>query len=562
MVDVLLRKGIITQQQAKVAVQEHRKTGKPLEQVLVELAFCSEEDLAKALAEDAGLPFMEDIHEADVDPSLLQKCDLPLLMQYGAVPLRREGSTVLVASADPYNVPVLDKLAEWLSAPVRLTVVPKSRIAAFLSQHYRISASDVEQIIQQMEKEQAGQEKQDAEGSAVVKFVDTLLHHAAAAGATDVHFEPLKEFVRIKYRVDGVLRQMFLLSAAAYPAVVNRIKVLAKLNIAEKRLPQDGRFSIAAGGGEGRERIVDVRVSTIPSLYGEGIVLRLLGQSGTAMKLEELGFSERDVKLLRRAAHMSYGMVVITGPTGSGKTTTIYAVLQLVDSVSRKVLTVEDPIEYTMPLLVQTQVNEDAGYTFSEALRAFLRHDPDVIFFGEIRDKDTAELGVRAAMTGHLVFTTLHTNTALEAHLRLLNLGVDQMSLAAALLLTTGQRLVRRLCHHCRFQTGVTLRERLSEIGIDGQELPSELQEVLDTPTWNSWGCEMCEGIGFKGRTVIAEACLWDTGAKDLLLRGASFAELAEHFRSQGMLTMFEDGLKKASLGITTLEEVLRVVNA
>ena len=381
----------------------------------------------------------------------------------------------------------------------------------------------------------------------IVKLLNNIIDRAIEKKATDIHFEPYESHTDVKFRIDGVLRSITNIPNYLYPAIISRIKILAKLNIAEKRLPQDGKFIYKINDKE-----YDIRVSTIPTIYGESVVLRILNKQDTNYSLDTLGFSKEHLKLIREFMNHSYGMILVTGPTGSGKTTTLYSILKELNTGKRKIITVEDPVEYTIPGIVQVQVNPKVGLTFSRALRTILRQDPDIIMIGEIRDKETAEIAIRAALTGHLVLATLHTNDAVSAFTRLIDMGIEEFLVSSAVVGVISQRLVRKICNYC------IEKYRPKEV-----EIKLFRRYNLDTPDilYKGVGCDKCEGEGYKGRTVIAEIVKVDDTIRQAIMNRASASEIRKICRNKGMKELIEDGLEKVKMGITTLSEVIRVTN-
>jgi len=390
-------------------------------------------------------------------------------------------------------------------------------------------------------------EEKLASETPIIRLVNELLDEAIRRKATDIHIEPYEEEFLVRYRIDGVLHTVNKFPKYLHPAVISRIKIMSQLNIAEKRLPQDGKFSFRSGG-----RDYDIRVSILPTVYGESGVLRILSKDDVEIQLEKLGFSEYNLKVLKRFTQFSNGMILVTGPTGSGKTTTLYALLKLLNDGTRKIITIEDPVEYTVEGVTQVQVNEKVGLTFSKALRSILRQDPDVVMIGEIRDRETAEIAIRASLTGHLVLATLHTNDAPSAFTRLIDMGVESFLVASAVIGVVAQRLVRKVCDRCR----ISYKAQDFEKGIFlSNGLPAP--EIL----YKGEGCDACNGTGYRGRTVIAEIVSVDDDIRQLVNKRADASEIRKTAERKGMIPLIVDGLKKASNGITTLSEVLRVCN-
>ncbi|MBI3088234.1 MAG: type II/IV secretion system protein [Candidatus Omnitrophica bacterium] len=484
-----------------------------------------------------------------VPPELLAQVPASIATRYQVMPLHREDHTLHVAMADPLDLRVLDELRVVLGCEVRPTPAPAQEIREAIQRHYGLGAEAVERVLDGRTPTAVQSDAEDGgalvDDSSLASFVNQLIRQAVQDRATDIHLEPFEGAVRVRQRIDGML---------LYPMVVSRIKVMARLDIAEHRLPQDGRMRVRLGEDE-----FDLRVSILPTSFGEGVGLRILS-ARLLYSLEQLGLAEDHRRQLSRLIEQPHGIILVTGPTGSGKTTTLYACLAKLNQTHRKILTIEDPIEYQLPGITQIQVHPKIGLTFAQGLRSMLRHDPDIMMVGEVRDAETAEITIRSALTGHLVFSTVHTNDAAGGIARLLDMGVEPYLVASSVLGFAAQRLVRVVCADC--QESVKPAPRLAEQfglapphGGAGQAGPGELPVLLRAGR----GCPACNGTGYKGRTAIYEFLMVDETIQELILRRASSAEIVRAARAAGMRTLRQDGWAKILQGITTPEEVLRV---
>lgn len=521
------------------------RTGQPVEQVLNQLGGLADEDLAEAYAKVADCP----IWEPDRQPPELDLTSLAapetFLRRVRILPLRRQGETLDCAVADPLDAESLASLVFAVGGRVRVFVARPGDLTRAFNQNSGTSAP-----AQTDERRLAREIDQVADlggAGAGARFVAATLDAAISAGASDIHFEPRRHDLRVRLRVDGQLLDHAVVSADIAPSAISRIKVIANLNVGERRLPQDGRTSFVVQG-----RSIDVRVATVPSVFGEGAVLRILDRSNLQLDIDALGFSAREAGILRRAARMPHGLFLVTGPTGSGKTTTLYALLQTLAGSTRKILSVEDPVEYHFDHVFQTQVAPQIGLTFASVLRSFLRFDPDCILVGEIRDPETAAVAMQAAMTGHFVLASVHANDAMGIAPRLLDMGVEPYQLAAALGGAAAQRLVRRLCPQCAAETPVTPGQRLFLEDL-GHAPPTSLMAPV--------GCPACGGVGFRSRVAIGEAFLATEDLLRAIAGRAPAAELTALAARDGFTAMVEDGAAKVLAGLTTVDEVLAAVH-
>lgn len=542
---VLRAHGGLTDEAIERALLVQRGSGERLDSVLTRLGLLTEQALAEVVAKASGRPVLK----SDSYPSELVggvALSLGFLREMRCVPIERQGGAVVVAVVNPFDAFVDRSMSFMFGCPVRLAIGRASDIDATIERLYRSDTLETE-TDPQVEGEDLERLKDLVSDAPVIRAVNRMIAMASDERASDIHVEPTDDSLAIRFRVDGVLRDMPPLPAAMRASIVSRIKIMAGLNIAERRLPQDGRLRLAVRGHE-----IDLRVATAPSIHGESVVMRILDRSQLALDFAALGFSERLATQLRTAIHTPYGIVLVTGPTGSGKTTTLYAALAELNRRERKLLTVEDPIEYRLPGVVQTQVNPGIGFTFGSALRSFLRQDPDVMMVGEIRDKETAEIAVQAALTGHMILSTLHTNTAPGAVTRLLDMGIEPLLLSSVLTAVVAQRLVRRLCESCR-----------EPRPTDEALIPMfERADVPPPPDlYHPVGCPKCSGTGYAGRIAIFELLLIDSEIAGLILAGSDARTLADAAGRKDMRSLLNDGLGRASEGLTSVEEVLRVVN-
>jgi type IV pilus assembly protein PilB len=521
-----------------------------------------EEDRKRAveLAERSGLPF-DDLSEFRGDPELFRQIPVEVMIRYQFVPVERQGDVVVVVMADPSNVLAVDEVELAIGAPVEVRVGPAGKIAEILEKSestQRVLDEATEdfkiQLVQEREngEEALTIESITADTSPMIKLVDTVVFNAIQRRASDVHVETRENEVIVKYRVDGVLYQaMEPIDKRYHSTIISRIKVMSELDIAEKRIPQDGRFKLRLKG-----RTIDFRVSIMPTVHGEDCVIRILDKESAnkefrTLNLDVLGFDEETKRKLRKFIREPYGMVLVTGPTGSGKTTTLYACLSEIVSVEDKIITIEDPVEYQLPGITQIPVNEKKGLTFARGLRSILRHDPDKIMVGEIRDEETAQIAVQSALTGHLVFTTVHANNVVDVLGRFLNMNVDLYNFVSALNCVLAQRLVRRICPYCR-RAASTSAQLLEESGLIADA-------VRGTTFYEGAGCIECNGTGFLGRSAISELLDLSDNIRALILEKRPAAEIKRAAKAEGMIFLRESALERVFAGVTTLKEINKV---
>jgi len=543
----LLAAGVISRPQLDLALREGRRQGKMLGESLISLGFVTAETLTSSLADEANSEVV-DVATAVVDDAVLALVPHELAKRYRALPLRREGETLTVVLSNALNVVAIDALERATGLRLDVATAPEADLVDAIERHYA-QRSSIEETIDAIMREGivGDSEEDDAHASGMIRLVEEILALGVKARATDIHLEQEERIIRVRIRVDGILRQEVLIPVALGPALAARIKVIAGLNVSEKRVPQDGRINFKFG-----RREVDLRVSTLPTQYGESIVMRILEKGNIHVHFDQLGLQPGSAERLLEAVARPHGMVLVTGPTGSGKTTTLYTVLGQVDAMQLSVFTLEDPIEYGLPLIRQTQVKPDIGLDFAAGLRALLRQDPDVILLGEIRDAETAQLAVRAALTGHLLLSTLHTNDAIGAIPRLVDMGIEPYLLTSALSAVVGQRLVRRICSGCK--------QEMQNPDEEYERLRNVLGPLEAGPLWIGAGCNLCRNSGYRGRIAIYEVLIIDERFHAPILKGAEPSELRRLAAAGGMQSMLEDGLKKAHDGLTTLDELVRVV--
>lgn len=539
--EALLSAGLLTNPQLDLALKEQSGTGEKLGEVVLRMGFVKKKELLKVLSDLWEVPFI-DLKEILIDPKAVALVPETLARQHNLIPLRIDNGNLEVAMANPNDIYIIDEL----SGEVNKTILPKladdEQIQKAIEFVYGVGVSPEEEF-EKASREALNEETLKEGTPPIIRIVEAVVIKGIKDRATDIHFEPDERATRIRYRIDGILHTAFTLPKRLYPAVVTRIKVISELDIAEQRVPQDGVFRFKYG-----LKSVDMRVSTYPTLFGESVVIRILERTSILLGLEKLGFSKKDLNILKKLIQKPYGIILVTGPTGSGKSTTLYSLLMEINTLEKNVITVEDPVEYQLPLIKQSGVNEKAGFTFARALRSILRHDPDVILVGELRDKETASMAFRASMTGHLVLSTLHANSAADAIPRLIDMGIEPYAIATSLKAVLAQRLVRRICSYCK-EEYTPSKEKLLFFG---------LEELEGVSFHRGKGCDQCMGTGYRGRMAIAEILVVTSQVAQLIAQGASGFEIA---RAARYTTLKEDGIEKAIKGYTTIEEVFRVTD-
>ena len=537
-------------QQLREAQAIQHETGQSMDEVLVQLGLCTPDNALELLSRQAGLPLVN-LTERDLDPQVIALIPTELAFRHQVLPLSATPTTLRVAVADPFNTTAADDLRLVTGRDVELLFAPPLQIRRFIEEYYtrRMIADTTEDDVQVLEdgNDEIGDLETMAKEATVVKLVNLLLRQAVQERASDVHVEPFEKGMKVRYRIDGILQEAPSPPRRLQAAIISRLKIMASLDIAERRKPQDGRIKTRIAGRE-----IDIRVSSVPTLYGESVVLRLLDRSAMNYGLAEIGMLPNTLRKIERLIALPHGMILATGPTGSGKTTTLYASLRAAYSTEKKILTIEDPIEYQLDGVNQIQVHPQIGLTFSNGLRSILRQDPDIIMVGEIRDAETAEIAVHSALTGHLVFSTLHTNDAASAVTRLLEMRIEPYLVASSLEAVFAQRLVRTICPRCKAprRDMAALLEKFA-----GSDLALTKQDTL----YHGRGCEQCKQTGYRGRTGIYELLTMDNTIRPLVMERAPAMTVRAAACQAGMITLREDGWRKVRKGITTVEEVLRV---
>jgi general secretion pathway protein E len=545
----LIDAGVITPETLVVALSRSEHTPERIGEALVALGAVSADDVQKALATQRGLPYLP-AEDMPFTLPVLKNLSPKYLRQYEACPIALEGNSVTVATADPTNPLLVDELRQTLGSQVKLCVAPRDAVLAAIERTYGASTA-LQKIVEGMggaddteREEDITQLRDMAFEAPVVRLVNLLIEEAVSSEASDIHIEPSEDNLRVRYRIDGILYDLEAPPRRLQAAVTSRIKLMAELNIAERRLPQDGRIRMTLGG-----RRVDIRVSSIPTIHGESIVMRLLDRSSVFMPFDKLGFGPATAGAFDKLINQPNKILLVTGPTGSGKTTTLYAALDKINAPEKKIITIEDPVEYQLKGINQIAVRPKIGLTFAGGLRHIVRQDPDVIMVGEIRDLETAEISVHAALTGHLVFSTLHTNDAPGAITRLQDMGVEPYLIASVLSGVLAQRLVRRICQACR----------VPDAPDPGDLLAIGVPDTRGVELYRGQGCEACRKTGYKGRVGAYELFIITEDIRSLILRKASTGEIRRVAVEQGMISLREDAWAKARAGLTTVEEILRV---
>jgi len=560
--EILVKESLISQDQLQKALEYQRANGGKLGSCLTKMGFITDDDITGVLSRQYGVPSIN-LKYYEIDPNVIRLIPQDTALRYQVVPLSRVGSVLTIAMTDPTNVFAMDDVKFMTGFNVEPVVASESAIADAISRFYGGSHSNGEELTNLMrdlvdeELELASDEaeldaaslEKAAEEAPIIKLVNLILTDSVKRGASDIHLEPYETELRVRFRIDGMLQTVMTPPLKVKDAITSRMKIMAKLDIAEKRLPQDGRIMIKYKA-EGKKKELDFRVSTVPTLYGEKIVLRLLDKENLRLDMTKLGFEQESLTKFERSILKPYGMVLVTGPTGSGKTNTLYSSVARLNQVDTNIMTAEDPVEFQLSGINQVQMKEQIGLNFAAALRAFLRQDPNIILVGEIRDFETAEIAVKAALTGHLVLSTLHTNDAPSTISRLMNMGIEPFLVATSVNLICAQRLVRRICSNCKEEVEVP-PQVLIDAGFSEVELKT-------TKIYHGKGCNICNKGGYKGRTGLYEVMEINDELRELILVGASALELKKKAVEQGMLTLRRSGLVKIAAGMTTMDEVLR----
>jgi len=553
---ILLDKKFITKEELDQALKIQKVTHEPLLKTLVDIGCITEEQAAQTLGIQWGMEYV-DVLNYPVDKEELRVLDPNRARYYGIFLLKKEESKLHVAISDPTNIEAMDYVRLTLGENIIFYVATRANIEQSIEKYYEMEdalkraeeeAFPSATILREGDEFDISKLREMGEEAPIVKIVNNLITEAILQGASDIHIEPLEAIVRTRYRIDGVLYEHQSLPKKIQPGVTSRVKILANMDIAERRLPQDGRISLKFEG-----RRIDFRVSALPTVHGEKIVLRILDATSALLPLEKLGFSSENFRKFEDAIAQPYGMVLISGPTGSGKTTTLYSALTRLNTTARNIVTVEDPVEYRLKGINQVQVNFKAGVTFANTLPYILRQDPDIILIGEIRDKETARIAIEAALTGHLVFSTIHTNDAASIPTRLIDMGIEPFLVASSIIGATAQRLVRRICKSCKVPHDPP-KSVLEHVGLD-------MNKIEGISFYKGEGCDKCNHTGYKGRLAAQEFLSISPDIQNLIINRASARDIREKAREEGMKTLLDDALTKAAEGVTTIEEVLRVVS-
>lgn len=561
--DLLVAEGLLSPDQLQRALGEQKGSNEKLGTILVRLSMITEDQLIGFLSRQYGIPSIT-LSQLDIDPDVLRLIPVQIARKYEVLPVKRTGNALTLAMADPTNVFALDDVAFMTNLQVLPVVASQGSIRKAIERMYETETSAISEVISAMEGDTASMEvleseaedapskldifelKEATEEAPVVRLVNLILSDAIKRGASDVHLEPFEKVFRVRYRIDGVLHEMMTPPKRLEPAILSRVKIMSSLDIAERRLPQDGRIKLRYANRE-----IDLRVSTLPTIFGEKIVMRILDKEALTLDLTKLGFDAWGIEQFNKAIRSPYGMILITGPTGSGKTTTLYSAVHAINSPDINIMTAEDPVEYNLKGINQVQINEEIGRTFASILRSFLRQDPDVILVGETRDLETAQIAIRAALTGHLVFSTVHTNDAPSTIARLTDMGIPSFLVASSLLLIVAQRLARRVCRECR-EPYEADEESLASYG----HVPQGGGKVT---LYKGKGCQSCNFTGLRGRVAIYEVMPITQESRDLILRAAPASEIRDVAAQQGVKSLRQAGLAKVIEGVTTVEEILRV---
>ena len=555
--DILIGDNLITEEQMKEVEEEQERNGKSLKEVIIDFGILTEADILEAIGRSLGLEVRSVAVEEDPPREVIKMIDGGTARMLGVVPLSFDGTTLNIITRNPLNYQVVDEVRFIVGKDVNQIVVPEAQVEAAIEKFYPVDVTatmhdmlaelnlDAEIKDDENPEQSADQLEAQANEAPIIKFVDAIMYQAIKDKASDIHFEPFEKEYKIRCRIDGALYEMAPPPKNLALPVISRVKIMSGLNISERRRPQDGRIQLKIGG-----KPIDLRVSTLPTQYGESVVLRVLDRSVVNLDLDALGIRPENLAKIRDIIQMPNGIFIVTGPTGSGKTTTLYSALKEINKTEDKILTAEDPVEYDLEGIIQLPINEGIGMTFGRALRAFLRQDPDIIMLGEIRDLESARMAVEASLTGHFVFSTLHTNDAAGTVTRLIDMGVEPFLITSSLQGVVGQRLIRRICPRCK-ASFVPTDEDLALLGLDRAD-------VGDNKFYYGKGCQNCNNTGYKGRKALTEMFVMHSQLIDLVLQSSPTVVLRDKARELGMITMREDGIQSVLNGETTMEEVLR----
>ena len=556
--ELLVRNSAISNQQLAKALEDQKASGGRLGESLIKLGFIKEIDLVSFLSKQYGMPSVN-LTEIVILPEVIKIIPTDVAIKYQVIPVSLRDSTLIVAMVDPSNIFAIDDIKFLTGYRIEALVAPESSMKQALDMHYG-TTKGLDTLLEGMVTEGVeyiGEEetvnisnlKEASEDAPVIKLVNAILTDAIKKRASDIHVEPYEKSFRVRFRMDGTLYEMMKPPLKMKNAMISRLKIMARLDIAERRLPQDGRIKLKMG----KDTEMDFRVSVLPTLFGEKVVLRLLDKSNLQLDMTKLGFMDQQLGHFREAIYRPFGIVLVTGPTGSGKTTTLYSALSELNKTTENISTAEDPVEFNLAGINQVQIHEEIGLTFANALRSFLRQDPDIILVGEIRDFETAEIAIKAALTGHLVLSTLHTNDAPSTVNRLLNMGIEPFLVSSATNLILAQRLVRKICQECKEPVTISA-ESFAKLGIQ----PEEYEQYKDITFYKGKGCDICNNTGYKGRLALYEVMPISEPIKELILQGASAIDIKREAIHQGLQTLRRSGISKLLGGVTSLEEVLK----
>lgn len=562
--EMLVKDNLISSNDLDLALEQQKASGTSLGRILHESGMASEWDIAAVLGKQLNVPFIT-LSQYEIDGDVLQSIPVELVKKYHIVPVDRTGDTLTIALSDPSNIYLLDELRLLTKSQIVPVISFESDIDEAIRKYYSekesgfadmlkdITEQDIASMVAEAKYEdEAAEEDEDlsvqADDAPVIQLVNLIIQEAIKMKASDIHLEPYEKELRLRYRVDGVLQEMTQPPKKFQNAIISRIKILSDMDIAEKRLPQDGRFKVKVDN-----QAIDFRVSSCPTVFGEKVVIRILNQASIQLGLTDLGFDSDILKTFEKQIRMPWGMILVTGPTGSGKSTTLYTALSTINEPTKNITTIEDPVEYQLKGINQVQVKHEIGLTFAEGLKCFLRQDPDIMMVGEIRDLETAEIAVKAALTGHLVFATLHTNDAPSTITRMTNMGVEPFLVTASVNMIVAQRLVRRICENCKEAV-----QPLSDL-VQMLDIP---QEAGDVKFYKGIGCSRCHGTGYKGRLALYEMLVMSDSLRDAVVSGVSSLHLKQLAISEGMISLRQAGIRKIQEGLTTVEEVLAVTAA
>ena len=563
--ELLLREKVLTPDQLKSALEVQKEKNVPLQTAIVSLGLVSEEEMAQALSRQLGYPYI-DLDQFEVYPDVVNLIPVEIVKKYMIMPIHRIRSVLTLAMADPTDLEVIEDIRFRTSLSIQPVIASESGIMNAINKYYGLSSAlKVKRIVDDIELADDArvniieEEKEDydveemvhsTEEAPIITLVNTIFVDAIKKGASDVHFEPYETTFRIRFRMDGILHEMMNLPMKFKNPVISRVKILSNMDIAEKRLPQDGRIKMKVKLEIGGRREVDMRISSLPTIFGEKIVSRILDRQMLRLDMTELGFEEDSLEIFKEAIYRPWGIILVTGPTGSGKTNTLYSAVSNLNSLEKNILTAEDPVEFNIPGINQVHIKDEIGLDFPRALRSFLRQDPDIMLIGEMRDLETVDIAIKAALTGHLVFSTVHTNDAASTVMRLINMNVEPFLIADSVILIVAQRLVRRLCQKCKVSHKLP-EKALIDIGFTPEEVKS-------VSVWKAAGCDTCNNTGYKGRIGLYEVMRVDDEIREMILVRAQSREIKKKAMEKGMNTLRRSGLIKIKNGVTSIEEVLR----